>query len=89
MNPDLEKLVRLQAAEDHVKQLDATIAELPRQQAEADQELAREGEALEKAQQQLTECQQQRRQDETALQDLETRRSKYKGQLMEVKTNKE
>jgi len=44
---------------------------------------------LDTAREGLDACQKARRRHEADLQDLEARRSKYKGQLMEVKTNKE
>src|SRR3970040_1834353 len=58
MNPDIEKLIRLQRAESGLKRGEAELAAVPRQH-------------------------------EGAVQDREARRSRYKGQLMEVKTNKE
>ncbi len=51
--------------------------------------LAEERAKLQAAKDKLASVQKNRKQSETALQDLEVRRSKYKNQLMEVKTNKE
>ena len=89
MNPDLEKLIRLHQAESELKRLDAELGDVPRLQGELDERLARDRGRLEAAREALETSQKIRRQNETEVQDLETRRSKYKGQLMEVKTNKE
>jgi predicted nucleic acid-binding Zn-ribbon protein len=89
MNPDLEKLVRLHQAESEFKRLDSELADVPRLRGELDERLARDRERLEAARNALETSQKNRRQHETEVQDLETKRSKYKGQLMEVKTNKE
>jgi predicted nucleic acid-binding Zn-ribbon protein len=89
MNPDLEKLIRLHQAESELKRLDAELADVPRLQGKLDERLARDRGRLEAAREALETSQKIRRQNETEVQDLETRRSKYKGQLMEVKTNKE
>src|SRR2546427_10063247 len=89
MNPDLERLIRLQRAETDLRHVEAELAESPRQRAELDGALAAERARLEAARQELGGGQKARRQHEADLQDLETKRSRYKGQLMEVKTNKE
>src|SRR5262249_9763985 len=56
---------------------------------ELEAELAADRARLERAKTSLDESLKARRRHEGALQDLEGKRSKYKGQLMEVKTNKE
>ena len=89
MNPDLEKLVQLQKADSELRQVETRLLEIPRQKAEAEALLAAEQRRLDQAREALALSQKGRRQQEAELQDLETRRSKYKGQLMEVKTNKE
>jgi uncharacterized protein len=89
MNADLEKLVRLHQAESHLRQLDSEIAELPRLRQELEERLARDRARLDGARAALDESQKTRRQLETEVQDLEGKRSRYKGQLMDVKTNKE
>jgi predicted nucleic acid-binding Zn-ribbon protein len=89
MNPDLEKLVLLQRAEAELKRVQAELAEIPRLRAERDAGLDAERHRLDAAREALTGSQKNRRQKESELADLETRRSRYKGQLMEVKTNKE
>ncbi|HEX9188255.1 MAG TPA: C4-type zinc ribbon domain-containing protein [Vicinamibacteria bacterium] len=89
MNPDLEKLVRLHHAETDLKRVQTDLGELPRLRQEIDERLARDRARLDAAKAALEASQKARRQNEAAVQDLETKRSKYKGQLMEVKTNKE
>jgi predicted nucleic acid-binding Zn-ribbon protein len=89
MNPDLEKLVRLHHAEAELKRIESALAEIPHLHEEIDGRLARERSRLDAARAALEVSQKARRQNEGSVQDLETKRSKYKGQLMEVKTNKE
>ncbi len=89
MNPDLERLIRLQRAETDLRRVEAELAEAPRHRAELDAALAAERARLEAARQELGGGQKARRQHEADLQDLEAKRSRLKGQLMEVKTNKE
>jgi len=89
MHPDLEKLVHLQLAENQIRQVEASLQEIPGQRAELTAALQREAERLSAAREKLAAAQKRRRQDESSLQDRETQRSKYKGQLMDVKTNKE
>jgi uncharacterized protein len=89
MNPDLDRLIRLQRAETDLRRMEAELAESPRQRADLDASLASERSRLETARGQLSAGQKARRQHEADLQDLEAKRSRLKGQLMEVKTNKE
>ena len=89
MNADLEKLVRLHHVEADLKRAESDLAEIPRLRKEIEEKLARDRARLDAARAALEASQKARRQNETAVQDLETKRSKYKGQLMEVKTNKE
>ena len=89
MNLDLERLIRLQRAETDLRRVEAELAETPRQRADLDGALAAERARLEAARQELGGGQKARRQHEADLQDLEAKRSRFKGQLMEVKTNKE
>ncbi len=89
MNADLESLIRLQRAESDLRRAESERAEIPRQRTSLEGRLAEERGRLDTARAALEACQKSRRQHEAALQDLESKRSKYKGQLMEVKTNKE
>src|SRR5438093_2943136 len=89
MNADLERLIRLQRAETDLRRVEGELSEVPRRRAELDAALAAEKARLEAARQELAGGQKARRQHEGELQDLEAKRSRLKGQLMEVKTNKE
>jgi hypothetical protein len=89
MIPRLEQLIRLQRAESDLRRTQADLAEIPKRKAEMEGELAAGRAQLERARAALDESVKARRRYEAELQDLEGKRSKYKGQLMEVKTNKE
>jgi uncharacterized protein len=89
MHPDLEKVIRLQRADSEFRRVEAALADIPRRTVETDGRLAAERQRLDAAREAMAHSQKGRRQKESELQDLEGRRSKYKGQLMEVKTNKE
>ncbi len=89
MNPDLEKLIRLHQAQVELQRLDSELEEIPRLKGELDERLAGERRRLEAAREALDTSQKNRRHKESEVQDLETRRTKYKGQLMDVKTNQE
>ena len=89
MNPDLEKLVRLHHAEAELKRVEAELAEIPRKKHAVEEALAHDRSRLDAARAALDASQKARKQHEAQVQDLEAKRSKYKGQLMEVKTNKE
>ena len=89
MNPDLERLIQLQRAETNLRRVQSDLARLPAQKAELEAVLAKERTRLDAAREALAGAQKNRRTHEGALQDLEGKRSKYKTQLMDVKTNKE
>jgi hypothetical protein len=89
MNADLERLIQLQHAESELRRVETELQEIPRRKADLEAGLAHERQQLDAAKESLAGCQKARRQHEGELQDLEAKRSKYKGQLMDVKTNKE
>jgi len=89
MHADLAKLIALQRAEGEVRRVEASLAEVPRTRGELEAALTAERGRLDTARTALADSQKGRKQHEAALQDLEVKRSKYKGQLMDVKTNKE
>ncbi len=89
MNPDLEKLVRLHHVEAELKRVESELAEIPGLRKQIDDRLAQERRHLDAARAALEASQKARKQNEASVQDLEAKRSKYKGQLMEVKTNRE
>jgi predicted nucleic acid-binding Zn-ribbon protein len=89
MLSDLEKVVRLQGLDTRIQKVESELGEAPRRQSELEARLVAERGRLDAAKAALAQSQANRRRLEGELSDLESRRSKYKGQLMEVKTNKE
>jgi len=89
MNPDLERLVGLQRVETALRRVETELAEIPSLRSGLDARLAGERAVLDTSRASLADSQKSRRQLEAQLQDYEAKRSRYKGQLMEVKTNKE
>lgn len=89
MNSDLEKLVRLHHADQELRRLEGELGQLPRARQDLDARLAGERSRLDAAKAGLDATTKARKAHEAAVQDLEGKRSKYKGQLMDVKTNKE
>lgn len=89
MLQDLERLIHLQRAESDLRRAEAELGDVPRRKADLDADLARERGRLDTARDSLGQSQKARRQHEAELQDLETKRSRYKTQLMDVKTNRE
>jgi predicted nucleic acid-binding Zn-ribbon protein len=72
-----------------LKRVESSRLDLPRRRSDAAAALAEEKARLAAAREAVESCQKARRKYESELQDLEAKRSKYKGQLMDVKTNKE
>jgi predicted nucleic acid-binding Zn-ribbon protein len=89
MHPDLERLIQLQRAESELRRVEAELGEIPKTRAATEAALAAERARLDACREALGETQKQRRQKESEVEDYKSKRSKYKGQLMEVKTNKE
>jgi uncharacterized protein len=89
MNADLEKLVRLHHAETALRRIESDLAEIPRLRQEIEDRLQRDRSHLDAAKSALAGSQKARREQEGAVADLKAKLSKFKGQLMEVKTNKE
>jgi predicted nucleic acid-binding Zn-ribbon protein len=89
MNPDLEKLVHLHHVETELGRVESELADIPRVRKELATGLEADRGRLDAAKAALDASQRTRKAHEAAVQDLEAKRSKYKGQLMEVKTNKE
>jgi hypothetical protein len=89
MHPDLEALLDLHRADLELRKHDARLAELPKQKAAIEERILKERQALDAAKAALDQTAKDRKRLEGEVQDLEAKRSKYKGQLGEVKTNKE
>jgi uncharacterized protein len=89
MNADLEKLVRLHHLQLDLSRVEADLGELPHKRRALDERLSADRARLDAARAASEGSTKARKTHEAAVQDLETKRSKYKGQLMDVKTNKE
>ncbi len=89
MHADLDRLIRLQQIDTFSENARRRIADHPVLVEALDTRLASATGALEAARARVTGNQAARRAVETDLAMIQARLSKYKGQLMEVKTNKE
>lgn len=89
MNPDLEKLIALQAADREVERLLEEIAALPRRVAAIASKLADAQTRVEKAKAALAANQAERRRLEAEIQNYQQKVSKYREQSLEVKTNEQ
>jgi predicted nucleic acid-binding Zn-ribbon protein len=89
MSPDLDRLIRLQAIETQTAEARKRIADAPAEIAALDAKLTAAGEGVAKAKQAAADNQTGRRAIEKDLAAVQQRLSKYKEQLMEVKTNTE
>jgi predicted nucleic acid-binding Zn-ribbon protein len=89
LHPDLEHLIHLQdldlAAERHRRR----VTDIPVLQSALDVRLAARTAAVDAVKARIAECQAARREVEKDLAAVQSRLSKFKNQLMEVKTNKE
>ena len=89
MLPDLKLLIQLQDLDSTAERLRRRMADLPAAQAALDSRLAELTGAVASVKERITASQASRREIEKDLAAVQTRLSKYKDQLMEVKTNKE
>lgn len=89
MHADLEKLIRLQALDNRAEQARRAQATIPEQQQSLDSRLEGARAALAAAKERLAANQEARRAVEKDLAIVQGRLSRYKDQLMEVKTNRE
>ena len=89
MHKDLEALLDLHRADVELRKHDLRLVELPKQKAAIEERILKERQSLDSAKAALDQTAKDRKRLEGEVQDLETKRSKYKGQLAEVKTNKE
>ena len=87
MNPDLTNLIALQEADRELARLLAEIAELPKRVAVIEQKLAGARSQMEVAQAALKADDAARRKHESEIQDRRGKISKYRDQMLEVKTN--
>jgi predicted nucleic acid-binding Zn-ribbon protein len=89
VHPDLERLIRLQELDTRAERVRKAIAELPARAEAVDARLHDRTGQVEEAKQRVAEGQAARRVLEKELAIVQSRLTKYKDQLMEVKTNKE
>jgi predicted nucleic acid-binding Zn-ribbon protein len=89
MNPDLDRLIRLQRLETSADQARRKIADHPQRVQALDERLAAARETVTAVKARLTEAQNTRRAEEKDVSTVQTRLAKYKDQLLEVKTNRE
>jgi uncharacterized protein len=89
VNPDLEHLVRLQQLDTDIENARRRIGEIPGVQQALDERLQDQNAVVDAIKQKLAASQTSRRDIEKEVASLQSRLSKYKDQLMEVKTNKE
>jgi uncharacterized protein len=89
LNPDLEHLIHLQELDLAAERLRRRVADIPLLQAALDARIAERTTALDAVKARVAACQTARRDIERDLAAVQGRLSKFKNQLMEVKTNKE
>jgi uncharacterized protein len=89
MLPDLERLIKLQQLDDFVERARRTIAEHPARAQALDDRLNTARDRVAGARQRIADGQAARRTLEKELATVQARLSKFKDQLMEVKTNRE
>ena len=89
MSPDLDRLIRLQQLESAIEEARRSIAAHPARLQDADARLDVAQRALEDARQKLKLNQEARRALEKDAAVFQTRLSKFRDQLSEVKTNRE
>ena len=89
MHPDLQHLIQLQELDSAAERHRRRVADIPVLQSALDARLAERTAAVEAVKARVAASQAARREIEKDLAAVQGRLSKYKNQLMEVKTNKE
>jgi predicted nucleic acid-binding Zn-ribbon protein len=89
VNPDIKHLIRLQQLDSEIESSRRRIAEIPNLQSAMAARLEQASAAVDAVKQRLAESQAERKKIEAEVATIQTRLSKYKGQLTELKTNKE
>ncbi|HWR17079.1 MAG TPA: C4-type zinc ribbon domain-containing protein [Terriglobales bacterium] len=89
MNPDLSKLIDLQKADAEISRLNTEIASLPKKVAAIEEKLAGSKDRAEKAKAALKADESARRKHEGDIEALRQKISKYRDQMLNVKTNQE
>jgi uncharacterized protein len=89
MHADLEKLIQLQEVESQIKDYTDRIELLPKHLAELEQKLSATTKSLSSSQDRLSKLTLEKRKLESVVQDIEQKNSRYREQLLEVKTNEQ
>lgn len=89
MNPDLKLLIELQELDSAIEGLSAEMQRLPRKIAEIEEQLAAHIRKREADQQALAGNQQARRKRESEIAALREKISRYRNQMLDVKTNEQ
>jgi predicted nucleic acid-binding Zn-ribbon protein len=89
MNPDLDRLIRLQHLETAADEARRKIAEQPARVQTLDVRLQGARDMVAAAKARLAAVQEKRRLEEKEVATVQTRLARYKDQLLEVKTNRE
>jgi predicted nucleic acid-binding Zn-ribbon protein len=89
VNPDIQHLIRLQQLDSEIDAARRRIADIPSVQNALAARLDRATAAVAAAKDRLAANQTDRKKIEAEVASIQTRLSKYKGQLLELKTNKE
>jgi uncharacterized protein len=89
LNPDLQHLIHLQELDLAAERSRRRMTDIPALQRSLDARLAERTAAVDSVKARIAACQAARRDVEKDLAAVQTRLSKFKNQLMEVKTNKE
>ncbi len=89
MHPDLEKLIQLQEVELQIKDYTEKIEFLPKHLAGLEEKLSATTQSLSSAQDRLSKLALEKRKFEGLIQDIEQKNSKYREQLLDVKTNEQ
>ena len=88
MNPDLDRLIRLQHLESNAEEARRKISEHPGRLQLLDARLTAAREIVSAAKTRLAAAQDRRRTEEKEAATVQTRLARYKDQLLEVKTRK-
>ena len=89
MLPDLKNLLDLQVADREITRLKEEIAALPKRVAAIEEQLAGTKAVLEKAKTAVKADDAAKRKYESSIQDLRQKVSKYRDQMLDVKTNEQ
>ena len=89
MHPDLETLLDLHRADVELRRFDHELSTLPEKKAAIESQILADRAALDAAKAALDDLSKGRRHLELEVSDFEAKRSKFKGHLGDVKTNKE